>query len=119
MSYMQEANAIAAALRGGRAVAARQHVQAAASPHATRRTRGRPTSPSPRNLAVLAYMREFFQQNDQLPPMSAIAAHFGVEVSAAYEQTLALRRFGLVELNAVGKLRFVRADINTDSKVEQ
>ncbi len=103
MSYMTEANAIAAALRG--------------TPIA--RPSRRPTSPTPRNLAVLVYMREFFQQNDQLPPMSAIAAHFGVEVSAAYEQTLALRRFGLVELNAVGKLRFVRAEVNTDSKVER
>ena len=60
MSYMSEANAIAAALRGK------------AKPPGKRAP-----GPTRRNLQVLGYMRDFFAQNDQLPPMAHIAAHFG------------------------------------------
>lgn len=92
MSYMAEANAIAAGLRG----------------------RGRPPGkasigPTVRNLQVLAYMREFFAENDQLPPMAHIALRFGwVSDTSALEHIESLMRHGLVERNACGKLRFAR-----------
>lgn len=97
-SYMREANAIAAALRG-RAIAAKPA-----------RRRGPAVGPSEINLQVLAYMREFFGHNDQLPPVAHIARHFGwAGVATAQHHIGALLRFGLVERNAVGKLRFARA----------
>ena len=100
MSYMTEANAIADALRG--------RGSQRAAPIA-RRGRGPGRAPTARNLAVLAFMREFFAANDQLPPVSAIVRHFGwTSQGAAQGHVEALRRFGLVESNAVGKLRFVR-----------
>lgn len=95
MSYMQEANAIAAQLRHGR-------MPSYSGPR-------KRTTPSPRSLAVLAYMQAFYAENDQLPPMSAIAAAFGWGTDfAANAHVLTLARFGLVEKNAVGKWRFVR-----------
>lgn len=89
---MAEANAIATRLRGGPVV----KVQRAA------------LAPTTRNLEVLAYMREFFEENDQLPPVSKIAAHFGIANAAADWHVQALIRLGKVERNAVGKLRFKR-----------
>jgi len=97
-NYMAEANAIASALRGQ-----------SASVRVPGRRRGPTKSPSASNLEVLAFMRAFFAANDQLPPVAVISRHFGwVGVSAAAWHISALRRFGLVESNAVGKLRFVR-----------
>lgn len=99
MSYMTEANAIADALRG----------RGSHREPATVRRRGPVQAPTARNLEVLAFMREFFAANDQLPPVSAIVRHFGwVSTGAAQGHIEALRRFGKVEGNAVGKLRFVR-----------
>lgn len=70
--------------------------------------------PSERSLQVLAFMREFFAENDQLPPADAIAKHFGwASANAACTHLSALRRHGLVEPNACGKLRFARATPNT------
>lgn len=69
--------------------------------------------PSERSLQVLAFMREFFADNDQLPPAEVIAKHFGwASANAACTHLSALRRHGLVETNACGKLRFVRATPN-------
>ncbi len=89
---MAEANAIAARLRGGPVV----KVQRAA------------LAPTAKNLEVLAYMREFFEENDQLPPVSRIASHFGMNVAGADWHIQMLLRFGEVERNSVGKLRFAR-----------
>ncbi|WP_310636041.1 LexA family protein [Delftia acidovorans] len=70
-------------------------------------------APSERSLQVLAFMREFFAQNEQLPPADAIASHFGwASANAAQEHINALRGHGLVETNACGKLRFVRTKPN-------
>lgn len=70
-------------------------------------------APSERSLQVLAFMREFFGANDQLPPACVIARHFGwASANAAQEHINALRGHGLVETNACGKLRFVRATPN-------
>lgn len=91
-SYMAEANAIAAALRKQPAPASR-----------------RPAQPTTANLAVLAFMREFFADNDQLPPVAVVARHFGWSgMSAVQHHVSALMHHGLVERNAVGKLRFTR-----------
>ena len=92
MSYMSEANAIAAAIRG------KAKPPGKMAPGPTRR-----------NLQVLGYMRDFFAQNDQLPPMAHIAAHFGWSSDqSALEHVESLMRHGLVERNACGKLRFSR-----------
>ena len=98
MNYMTEANTIAAALRG----------RAGAMPR-RRRGRGKATGLSASNQAVLAYMRAFFIDNDQLPPVSLIARHFGWStLGAAHHHVVTLLRHGVVERNAVGKLRFAR-----------
>ncbi len=69
--------------------------------------------PSERSLQVLAFMREFLAENDQLPPACAIAKHFGwASANAAQEHINTLRGHGLVETNACGKLRFARATPN-------
>ena len=92
MSYMSEANAIAATIRGK------------AKPPGKRAP-----GPTRRNLQVLGYMRDFFAQNDQLPPMAHIAAHFGWSSDqSALEHVESLMRHGLIERNACGKCRFSR-----------
>jgi len=96
MNFMADANAIAARLRG----------------QPVRHGRGRSaTGPSRKNLEVLAYMREFFRENDQLPPVSRIASYFGMNVAGADWHIKALLRFGRLERNAVGKLRFARKEL--------
>ena len=90
--YGAEANAIAARLRGG----------------SVRQMRGPAAAPTAKNLEVLAYMREFFEENDQLPPVARIASYFGVNVAGADWHVQMLLRFGEVERNSVGKLRFAR-----------
>lgn len=92
--YGAEANAIAAMLRGGRA----DKVRRAA------------VSPTDKNLEVLAYMREFYLENDQLPPVSRIASYFSMNVAGADWHVQMLLRFGEVERNSVGKLRFARKE---------
>lgn len=65
--------------------------------------------PSERSMQVLAFMREFFAENDQLPPADAIASHFGwASANAAQAHINTLLRHGQVERNACGKLRFAR-----------
>ena len=89
---MAEANAIAAQLRGK------------AKP-----TGRKATGPTPRNQDVLAFMREFFVENDQLPPVERIAKHFGwASMQSAHCHLEALQKHGLIERNAVGKFRFAR-----------
>lgn len=64
---------------------------------------------APRQQQVLGFMLKFLAENDQLPPMSAIAKHFGFKSSnAAQEHMFALQRKGFIERNAVGNYRFVR-----------
>ena len=94
MIYGAEDNAIAARLRGGRAVKVRRAAMA----------------PTEKNLEVLAYMREFYLENDQLPPVAIIAKHFGMNTTGADWHAKALLRLGMVERNAVGKLRFARKE---------
>ena len=92
MSYMTEANDIAAALR------------CKAKPPGIKACKS-----TERNLDVLNFMREFFAENDQLPPMEHIADHFGwSSPMAAQSHINALVKHGLIERNACGKYRFSR-----------
>jgi len=62
-----------------------------------------------RQRDVLHFMRCFLLENDQLPPMHAIAEHFGnSSPNSAQSHINALERKGFIERNAVGKYRFVR-----------
>jgi len=64
---------------------------------------------SPVQLMVLDYMREFFSENDQLPPTQAIADHFGWKAHTnAQWHVRKLARQGYIEPNATGKYRFKR-----------
>lgn len=64
---------------------------------------------SPVQQMVLGYMREFFGENDQLPPAHRIAEHFGWKSPANAEwHVKVLRIRGYIEPNAVGKYRFTR-----------
>lgn len=61
-------------------------------------------------LRVYDFMREFFRENDQLPPCHVIADKFGfASCNAAQAHLDSLARRGLIEKNAVGKWRFTRA----------
>lgn len=60
---------------------------------------------------VLAFMREFFALNDQLPPASALRTRFGWSSdNAAASYLITLAKKGHIEHNAVGKYRFARRD---------
>lgn len=61
-----------------------------------------------RKAEVLAYCHQFFAENDQLPPQSAISAHFGFVEQVAQKYMLKLSEDGHLERNAVGKWRFAR-----------
>lgn len=72
--------------------------------------RKRPITPGQRR--VLDYLRDFYEQNDQLPPMHAIRAHFGWSSdNAAQSHIDGLAARGYLERNEVGKWRFSRAQI--------
>lgn len=58
---------------------------------------------------LLAFLRRFFNENDQLPPISAICKHFGwASANAAMAGLYQLQVRSLIEKNAVGKYRFTR-----------
>lgn len=81
MSYMHEANAIAERLRGVRIP--------------SRTGARRAVAASERSLEVLGFMRDFFAQNDQLPPVAVISAEFGwASPQSAHEHLQKLARFG-------------------------
>jgi SOS-response transcriptional repressor LexA len=63
-----------------------------------------------RQHCVLAFLRSFYEANDQLPPMHVVSAHFGWgSANSAQEHVEALARRGLLERNTVGKWRFTEA----------
>jgi len=69
--------------------------------------------PTPTQASVLAYMREVFEENDQLPSVANIADHFGWKsASAAQYYVDGLIRIGRLEKNDLGRLRFSRAKTN-------
>lgn len=57
---------------------------------------------------VLAYCREFFADNDQLPTQACIAQRFKVTEQTGFDYLHRLARDGHLERNAVGKWRFKR-----------
>lgn len=64
---------------------------------------------TPRQQQVLDYLRAFYEENDQLPPMQTIADHFGWKsMNSAATFTAILEAKGYIEKNAVGKFRFSR-----------
>lgn len=65
---------------------------------------------TPKQATVLAYMREFFAENDQLPTLEIIAKDLGFPSdTSAFELRRQLIKKGHLEHNAVGKYRFARA----------
>lgn len=61
---------------------------------------------------VYNFMKSFFLQNDQLPPMATIADHFGwASDNAAQEMIRCIEKAGWIERNAVNKWRFVRDEL--------
>ena len=68
------------------------------------------TSLTTKQSEVLAFMREFFAENDQLPPASALRTRFGwSSENAAAAYLIALAKKGYIEHNAVGRYRFTRS----------
>ena len=57
---------------------------------------------------VLTYCREFFAENDQLPPQACIAERFKVTEQTGFDYLHRLAKDGHLERNAVGKWRFAR-----------
>lgn len=57
---------------------------------------------------VLAYCREFFADNDQLPTQACIAQRFKVTEQTGHDYLHRLAKEGHIERNAVGKWRFRR-----------
>lgn len=67
-----------------------------------------------RQREVLDFMREFFYENDQLPPMKEIAKRFRFNsANTAFEIVRALEGKGYIERNAVKKFRFARVLAST------
>ncbi|CAN7342897.1 hypothetical protein LJR074_001955 [Acidovorax sp. LjRoot74] len=89
------ANAIAASLRPGRAPL---------SAPKSRKAQGL----TPRQGEVLAYLHEFFADNDQIPPVSAVGKRFGIRPGAAQWHMDQLLHHGAIERNTVGRWRFAR-----------
>lgn len=71
----------------------------------------RRTEPSPVQLMVLAYMRKFFEEQDQLPPVTYVAKQFGWFRNGAQFHIDVLVDYGLLELNACGRYRFPRPPV--------
>lgn len=63
----------------------------------------------PRQLEVLTFMKSFFKDNDQPPPMSVIARQFGFRSPNAAQYHIDwLLRHGYLERNSLGNLKFSR-----------
>ena len=68
-----------------------------------------------RRREVLAFMRDFFNENDQLPPCHIVARHFGfASENAAHCHMVALEKDGLLQKNTVGKWMFARPVPSTE-----
>jgi hypothetical protein len=106
----QSANRIAARLRGV-TYAAPPPVRAKACRTPAPRQPYPLREVTPAQLRVLDYMRAFLAENDELPPLWAIAKHFGwSSVNSAQDQVAALGRKGLLERNEIGNWRIARSE---------
>lgn len=61
-----------------------------------------------RQKEYLDFMRAFFAENDQLPPIQVLAEAMGVTNNAANDALTRLIRAGAIERNSVGKWMFAR-----------
>lgn len=61
-----------------------------------------------RQNQILAYLRKYFNDNDQLPPTRVISERFGIFPNAVNQHLLALEMKGYLEPNQNGKYRFAR-----------
>jgi Mn-dependent DtxR family transcriptional regulator len=58
-----------------------------------------------RQLHYRAVMEEFFEENDQFPPMAMLADLVGTSNNAAYAMIHKLEQRGVIERNTVGKFK--------------
>lgn len=64
-----------------------------------------------RQREILAYLYDFFNEKDQLPPLRMICERFRLSSqNSATDHMRMLERKGHIEKNAVGKYRFVRTE---------
>lgn len=105
MNYMHEANAVAAAIR-----------RTCGQDAARKGGRAKSTAATPEQLRILAFMQEFFAENDQLPPIQVTAKRFAMGPNAMQWHVKALSRLGHIEKNAVGKYRFARGQAAAGSQ---
>lgn len=103
MDYMQEANAIAERLRHSSKQAARKPRWTTMPPAGKRRA-----DLTPIQIEMLDYMREYLQENDQLPPVVAVADRFEMNPNGAQWHLAEMARKGALEKNAAGRWRFAR-----------
>ena len=77
-----------------------------------RRGRQPQTCPSPRNLEIFEFCKQFLSTEDEFPPMWAIAKHFGFRSATAAQTHIdVLAKYGLLERNSIGNWRFVRSAV--------
>lgn len=112
----REANRIAAKLRGGNAA-----TKAAPTPRwptAPAAEGKKLTALTPVQIEILAFMREYLAENDQLPPVSQVGERFGWNPNGAQWHLVELARKGALEKNAAGRWRFARGDTRTKDLFE-
>ena len=101
----REANRIAAQLRGGAKVA--NAARMPRWPHAPA-AGGKATELTPVQHEIMAFLREYLDLNDQLPPVAQVAQKFGWHTNGAQWHLAELGRKGALEKNAAGRWRFAR-----------
>lgn len=111
-SACQDANRIAAQLRGRQPLTKKVDLSKYVRPSRSIVTGSSeyPRVPARASDAeVLAFCREFFATNDQLPPQFFVAERFKVSEHTANKYMRQLGEAGHLEENAAGKWRFARA----------
>ena len=63
---------------------------------------------TPRQREYVVFMRQFLNENDQLPPVAVLAKAMGVTGNAADEALKRIERAGYIKRNSVGKYMFCR-----------
>lgn len=58
---------------------------------------------------VLAFIRQYFAENDTIPTSRRIGKEFGIAQTAALQHMNALKRAGILERNEANGWRFSRA----------
>lgn len=57
---------------------------------------------------VLAFLRQFFQQEDRMPSTHEVGRHFGIFQTAAYSHLRALEKKGEIEARSEGNRTWYR-----------